>query len=483
MTKYYITTSIPYINGEPHIGHAYEFIIGDVLARYARQTHQPVIYSIGTDEHGGKIAEKAEELGITPIELADKNSQLFIDLAKKLNLSNDRFIRTTESKHIKAAQEAWKKLSKDIYKGKYKGWYCTGEETFVTETEVKANKGICPNHNRPYEELEEENYFFPLSKYSVAIEKAISSNEFKITPETRKNEILSLIKEGLEDISVSRPKETIAWGIPVPGDDNQVMYVWFEAVLNYLSVIGYPDEKEFKVFWPADTQVIGKDIIRFHAAIFPALLLGLGLPLAKNLYVHGFISIEGKKMGKSLGNFINPDEIIDKYGVDSLRYYLLRHIPSYSDGDFSWEHFRASHDDELANQLGNALSRTIALVIKYFDGQLGEVKSESSDISEYAKHMDEYRLDKALEFVWLKIKELNQYIDESKPWELAKEDDKTKLKETLINQVNKLLLIGDLLSPFLPETSDKIKSALGDGKIKPLESTLFPKDTNDDKPV
>jgi methionyl-tRNA synthetase len=476
MTKYYITTSIPYINGEPHIGHAYEFVIGDVLARYARLSHDPVVYAIGTDEHGGKIAEKADELGVSPQELADKNSQLFKDLAKKLNLSNDRFVRTTDEKHIKASQEAWKRLSKEIYKGKYKGWYCTGEEAFFTETEVKANNGTCPNHNRPYELIEEENYFFPLSKYSSAIAKAIESNEFKVTPETRKNEILSLIHEGLEDISISRPKKTIPWGIAVPDDETQVMYVWFEAVLNYLSVIGYPDEDEFKTLWPADTQVIGKDIIRFHAAILPALLLGLDLPLAKNLYVHGFISIEGQKMGKSLGNFIHPDEIIDKYGVDPLRYYLLRHIPSYSDGDFSWDLLKASYDDELANELGNALSRTIALVVKYFDGHLGEIKPESADVSEYELHISEYRLDKALEFIWLKIRELNQYIDENKPWSVAKEGNQDKLKEILSAQVSKLLLISDLLGPFLPETAEKIQSALNTDKIETMSSNLFPKD-------
>lgn len=476
MAKYYITTSIPYVNGEPHMGHTLEFVIADALVRHARKTQGPALLSIGTDEHGGKIEEKAKELGITPEELAEKNTQTFKDLAKDLYISNDRFIRTTDKKHIEIAQEIWKRLSGDIYKGKYKGWYCTGDEAFFTETEVKANNGVCPNHNRPYELIEEENWFFKLSKYSSKIASAIKSGEFKITPETKRNEILSLIESGLEDISVSRPKKTIPWGIAVPGDDTQVIYVWFEALMNYLSVIDYPDGPDFKTYWPADTQVIGKDIIRFHAAIFPAMLLGLGLPLARNLYVHGHISINGQKMSKSLGNFVSPTEAIDKYGADPLRYYLLRHIPSYDDGDFSWDALKSSYDDELANELGNALSRTVALIVTHLEGKIGNIKKANEDIKQYEQAISEYRLDRALEFVWLKIKELNQYIEDNKPWIVAKEGDKTKLREILASQVAQLLLISDLLSPFLPGTSEKIEKTLSEEVIKALPKPLFPKD-------
>ncbi|HEY1645884.1 MAG TPA: methionine--tRNA ligase [Candidatus Saccharimonadales bacterium] len=479
MSKYYVTTSIPYINGEPHLGHAMEFVIADVLARHARQQGNDVIFSTGTDEHGGKIAEKAKSLGLTPKALADQMSKKFEDLCKLLNISNDRFIRTTDPAHERSAGEIWQKLAGDIYKAKYIGWYCTGDEAFFSEAEVKANKGICPNHNRPYEKLEEDNYFFSLSKYSSKIAEAIKSNQFKILPETRRNEILSLIDSGLEDISISRPKDKLAWGIPVPGDTTQVMYVWFEALMNYITVLGYPDHADFKDYWPADVQVIGKDIIRFHAAIWPAMLLGLGLPLPKVLYVHGFINIEGRKMSKSLGNSVAPEDIIANYGADPLRYYLLRHIPSYSDGDFSLATFEAAYNNELANELGNGLSRTLAMVERYLDGDIGEIPPPEHDIAGYDLAIDECRLDRALEVVFERVKGLNQYIEEAKPWELAKGEDKEHLKEVLVYQVSSLLQIAGLLEPFLPSTAAKIQAAFSGGKAHKMSETLFPRKDND----
>jgi methionyl-tRNA synthetase len=337
MSNFYVTTSIPYVNGEPHLGHAMEFLQADVIARYVRQLGTPVIFTAGTDEHGGKIAEKAEELKLTPKVFTDQMSQKFTDLLKELNISNDRFIRTTDPDHEKRAQIIWQKLEQYIYKNAYEGWYCTGDEAFFTEAVVKENKGICPNHNRPYEKIKEENYFFKLSAFTEPVKQAIETNQFLIIPETKRNEILHVLREGLEDISISRPQNKIAWGIPVPNDPTQVMYVWFEALMNYITVLDYPEGEDFKNFWPANFQVIGKDIIRFHAAIWPAMLLGLGLPLPKALYVHGFIDINGQKMSKTLGNFISPYEVLDKYPRDAFRYYLLRHIPSNSDGDFSWE--------------------------------------------------------------------------------------------------------------------------------------------------
>jgi methionyl-tRNA synthetase len=364
MSNFYVTTSIPYVNGEPHLGHAMEFIQADVIARYIRQLGTPVIFTAGTDEHGGKMAEKANELKLSPKQFTDQMSQKFIDLLKALNVSNDRFIRTTDPDHEKRAQIIWQKLEQYIYKNAYEGWYCTGDEAFFTEAIVKENKGICPNHNRPYEKIKEENYFFKLSAFNDQVKQAIESNEFVIIPETKRNEILHVIREGLEDISISRPKDKISWGIPIPGDDSQVMYVWFEALMNYITVLGYPDGDDFKNFWPANLQVIGKDIIRFHAAIWPAMLLGLGLPLAKTLYVHGFIDIDGKKMSKSLGNFVSPYEVLEKYHRDVFRYFLLRHIPSNTDGDFSWERLEAAYNNELADQLGNAVSRTAAMITK-----------------------------------------------------------------------------------------------------------------------
>ena len=475
MAKYYITTSIPYINAEPHLGYAMELIIADVLARYARKQGNDVIFSTGTDEHGGKIAEKAEQLNMSPKEFSDSMSKKFQDLTAILNISNNRFIRTTDKIHESIAQTIWQKLDKDIYKDKYVGWYCTGDEAYFTEVEVKANKGICPNHNRPYERLEEENYFFKLSKYGPKIAEVIKNDSFRILPATRRNEILSLIESGLEDISISRPKDKISWGIDVPGDDSQVIYVWFEALMNYLSGLGYPDNSDFIDYWPPKIQVIGKDIIRFHAAIWPAILLGLKIKLPATLYVHGFINIEGQKMSKSLGNSISPEDIVSNYGTDPLRYYLLRHIPSYADGDFSIDKFTDSYNHELANELGNALSRTLAMVDQYLGGKVGEVPTPSHDLAAYEQAIKDCRLDKALEDVFEQIRGLNQYIEEEKPWQLAKSKDHEHLREVLAYQVGSLIQIADLLEPFLPDTALKIKTAFKNGQTNKMTETLFPK--------
>jgi methionyl-tRNA synthetase len=475
MSKYYITTSIPYVNGEPHLGHAMEFVMADVLARRARQAGEDVIFSTGTDEHGGKIAEKATELGLTPKELTDQMSKTFSDLAASLNISNDRFIRTTDPGHEQRAAVIWKNLAKDIYKGSYTGWYCTGDEAFFTEAEVKANNGVCPNHNRPYEKIEEENYFFRLSNYTDVITKAIATGDFVVLPDTKRNEILGVLKSGLENISISRPQEKISWGIPVPGDDTQVMYVWFEALMNYITVLGYPENEVFKAYWPAQVQVIGKDIIRFHAAIWPAMLLGLGLELPKRLFVHGFINIDGRKMSKSLGNFVSPNDIIDKYGADAFRYFFLRHIPSYNDGDFSWDAFEAAYNNELANELGNAVQRTAAMVVKYQEGKIGELPEAGHDIAQYEAALAVCKFDRALDEVWEQVRGLNQYIDEAKPWAVAKSGESEHLREVLAYQVSSLLSIASLLEPFLPETAAKIQAIFANGVVTLGETTLFPK--------
>ncbi len=474
--NYFVTTSIPYVNGEPHIGFGMELVQADVLARSARIQGKPVIFSTGTDEHGSKIAEKAAELKVTPRQLADENSQKFRELDKLLNISNDRFIRTTDHGHEQRTQIVWKNLKDDIYKGKYVGLYCTGCEAFVTEAVAKANKGVCPIHNKPYESLEEDNYFFRLSKYAPQIKKAVEDGSLLVIPATRKHEILHVIKEGLEDISVSRPKDKISWGVPVPGDNTQVMYVWFEALMNYITVLGYPEHEDFKKFWPANVQVIGKDILRFHAAIWPGMLLGLGLPLPKTLYVHGFITIDDEKISKSKGNVVHPKDIVDKYGVDGFRYYFLRHIPSYEDGDFSWEKLESSYNNELADELGNAVQRTAAMVIKYQKGIIGEIPPAKHDSAPYWEAIDKCRFDRALNEVWDQVRGLNQYIDEEKPWVLAKTKDLEHLKEVLAYQVSSLLEISDLLEPFLPETSLKIQHIFKDGVVRPLKTTLFPKE-------
>ena len=475
MSNFYITTSIPYVNSEPHIGFAMELVLADVLARYARQVGTPTLFVTGTDEHGGKIAEKADEQKLTPKEFTDKLSASFRAILPLLNISNDRFIRTTDPGHEQRAQVIWKNLTPYIYKGSYSGWYCTGDEAFFSEKVVKANNGICPQHNRPYEKIQEENYFFKLSAFTPQIKKAIETNQLIIIPETRKHEILAVINEGLEDISISRPKDKIAWGIPVPGDDSQVMYVWFEALMNYITVLGYPEHADFKKFWPANVQVIGKDILRFHAAIWPAMLLGLKVPLPKSLYVHGFITVDEKKMSKTLGNVISPKEIIDKFGTDAFRYFFLRHIPSYTDGDFSWQRLEAAYNNELADQLGNAVSRTAAMISRYQKGLIGVIPEADHDIGPFQEALGQFRFDKAMDEIWEQVKGLNQYIEESKPWELAKLNDEEHLREVLAYCVGSLLEIASLLWPFMPATSEKITQIFSSGVLKEMPPPLFPK--------
>ena len=473
--NFYVSTSIPYINGQPHLGHAMEFVMGDVLARSARKSYDKVLFSIGTDEHGGKVAEKAAELGKTPVQLADEMSSQFRSLAEKLNISNDRFIRTTDPGHEQRAALIWKAMSEHIYKNKYAGWYCTGCEAFVPEAEAQKNGGTCPIHNRPYEKIEEENYFFRLSSFETEISAKIMQGSFRILPLSRKKEIMQVIKGGLEDISISRPKEKIAWGIPVPGDESQVMYVWFEALMNYITVLGYPEHSDFTDFWPANVQVIGKDILRFHAAIWPGMLLALKLPLPKTLYVHGFINVNGQKMSKSLGNSVYPHEIIDKYGVDAFRYYFLRHVPSYDDGDFSWARFEEVYNNELANELGNAVSRTAAMVTKYQQGVIGDIPASEHDIKQYLEALESCRFDKAIEEVWEQVRGLNQYIEEAKPWTLAKNNDQDHLREVLAYMCSCLLEIAELIEPMMPATADKITAMFTTGVVRPMEGTLFPK--------
>ncbi len=475
MSKFYVTTSIPYVNNQPHIGFGMELIAADVLARYHRQLGQEVLFSTGTDEHGGKIAEKAAEAKITPKQFVDQMSQTFRDVLKTLNISNDRFIRTTDPGHEQRVKLIWQKLTPHIYKGTYEGWYCVGHEEYFPEMIVKANKGVCPDHNRPYEKLQEENYFFKVSAFAGDVRKAIGSDSFKVIPASRKNEILSVLNAGLVDISISRPKNKIGWGIAVPGDETQVMYVWFEALMNYITVLGYPEHADFKKFWPADVQVIGKDILRFHAAIWPAMLLALGLPLPKTLYVHGFVNINHQKISKTLGNVIAPKDVVERFGIDATRYFFTRHIPAYEDGDFTWERMEAAYNDELADQLGNAVSRTAAMITKYQNGLIGNIPEPEHDIAPYQEAMAKCRFDRALEEVWEQVKGLNQYIDETKPWQVAKNQDATHLQEVLAYIVASLLEIAALLAPFMPQTAAKIQSVFASGVLKPLPQSLFPK--------
>jgi methionyl-tRNA synthetase len=474
-SPFYITCAIPYTNAPAHIGHALEFVQSDVLARYHRDLGEDVLLSHGADEHGSKNYKTALELGIDPQAFADDITPKFIKIHEALNISYDRFVRTTSSEHKKSAQALWKKLeaSGDIYKSKYEGLYCVGCETFVTDGQARENKGICPIHEKPYEKLVEENYFFRLSKYLTEIEEAIKTDRIRIVPVTRKHEALALIGEGLSDLSASRPVASLPWGVPVPSDKDQVMYVWFEALMYYLTALSYPGG-DVEHYWPAQIQVIGKDILRFHALIWPAILLSAGLDLPKALSVHGFVSSAGKKMSKSLGNTIDPFEAVEQYGADAFRYYLLRHIPAHDDGDFTWEKFEQSYNSELADDLGNLVFRTASMVSRYQDGAIGQVPEAEHDVSRYHEALENFQFDRALETVWEQIHSLNQYIEEEKPWELAKED-KDHLSEVLGYLVGSLLQIAQLLDPFLPATAQQIREGFKDGVISPELKPLFPK--------
>jgi len=476
MPKFYVTTASAYTNGAPHIGYAMELIQGDVLARYHRQKGDDVWYVTGTDEHGTKIKRAADEAGKTPKEYTDGISQLFRDLGPALTVSTDQFVRSTDPAHEAVAQALWKACAKDIYKAKYEGWYCVGCETFYTEIDVPDH--ICPIHKKPIEKIAEENYFFKLSAYTSQIKELISSDKLLIRPALRKNEIMALLEKGLEDISISRDRKQLTWGVPVPGDDSQVMYVWFDALGFYISALGYPDGQKFKDFWPANVQIVGKDILRHHAAIWPAMLLSAGLSPQQSLYAHGHISSEGHKMSKSLGNVVGPQDVINKYGVDALRYYLLREIPADGDGDFSWARMEAVYNADLANDLGNLVQRVAVMISKYQNNVIGDLPPHSHDIAPYEEAMADLRFDRALTEIWLLIRGLNQLLEEEKPWELAptgKRADPSHLAEVLHHAVADLVQIATLLMPFLPTTSQKIAATFAGGVVRADVGILFPK--------
>lgn len=478
--KLYITTAIPYVNAKPHIGTSIDYLIADIWARYHRHNGQEVRFQVGTDEHGNKIAAKAKELGKEPQAYVDEMVKNFEEMIKTVNVSYTDFVRTTDAHHKQSVQYIWQQLQPYIYKGTYTGWYCVGDEAFFTDKEVEANGGICPNHNKPYEHLSEENYYFKLSAFTDKIKEAIESRKFDIVPAFRKNEILKLLEGGLDDISVSRPKKNLTWGVPIPGDDSQVMYVWIDALSNYITVLGYPDNEQWRDYWPADVQVVGKDILRFHAAIWPAMLMALDLPLPKKLLAHGFIDVGGVKMSKSLGNVIDPLEVISEYGLDAFRYYFSRHVSTQDDGDFTYEKFENAYNNELSNELGNLVQRVVAMVNRYQAGVIGDGVTAEHDTSIYHDMMRSLEFNKALDEVWVMVRSLNQYLEDVKPWNVAKEketnpDAAGHLEEILLHATGTLRQIGGLLAPFLPATSEAIEKIFSDGVITPYEGVLFPK--------
>jgi methionyl-tRNA synthetase len=478
--KLYITTAIPYVNGTPHIGHALDYTLADIWSRYQNQNGHDVRFQVGTDEHGNKIAAKAAENNLDPQAYVDSMYGNFEELIKSLNVEYTDFIRTTDGHHKGAVQYIWQQLQPYIYKGSYEGWYCQGCESFVTDKEATDNNGICPDHQTPYERLSEDNYYFKASAFSEKIREAIETNKLKIVPEFRKKEFLELMKEGIKDVSISRPRKHLSWGVSVPGDDEQVMYVWLDALSNYITVLGYPDRQEWKDYWPADVQVVGKDILRFHAGIWPAMLLGLGLPLPKVLLVHGFVNVGGAKMSKSLGNGVAPKEVIEQYGTDAFRYYFSRHIPTQDDGDFTWEKFETAYNSELGNDLGNLVQRVAAMITRYQAGVIGDGPQAEHDMGPYRKAMTEFEFNQALDEVWNNIRALNQYLENVKPWEIAKNREKDTeasehLSEVLSYASGTLLQIADLLFPFMPATAKAIHALFETGVVPAEFSPLFPK--------
>ena len=478
--KLYVATAIPYVNGAPHIGNALDYLLADIWTRYQKQNGHEVRFQVGTDEHGNKIAAKAAELGIDPKSYTDKMYGNFENLMKKVGTSYTDFVRTTDDHHVASLQYIWQKLQPYIYKGSYQGWYCIGHEAFFTDKEVQTTGGICSDHQTPYQQVSEDNYYLKTSAFSDQIKAALNDGTMEILPNFRKNEFLELIKDGLADVSISRPKKSLTWGIPVPGDPEQIMYVWFDALANYITVLGYPDREDWKEFWPADVQVIGKDILRFHAGIWPAILLGLGLELPKRLLAHGFVNIGGAKISKTVGNTIDPNEIIDGYGVDAFRYFFSRHIPTLDDGDFTWEKFENAYNNELGNDLGNLIQRVASMIVKYQAGVIGESAQTEHDMTLYHQAMDNLEFNKAIDEVWNMVRSLNQYIDNVKPWEVAKELDKDPeaephLSEILAHCAGALIQIADLLTPFLPTTATRILEIFESGVVKLPETVLFPK--------
>lgn len=469
---YSLSTPIYYINAVPHIGHAYTSTAADVLARYHRKQGREVLFSTGTDENSKKTTEAAEKAGQDPRTYTDEMAVKWQEVMDKLGISYDRFVRTTEEDHQKTTYALLERIQEagDIYKGSYEGLYCVGCESFIKETDLVDGK--CPDHNKEPEKLTEENYFFKLSKYGDQLLQHIKDNPDFVRPQSRRNEVVSFIEQGLEDISVTREKQD--WGMRYPFDEQHVIYVWVEALINYLTVTGYPGEG-FDKWWPMDAHLVGKDIIKFHCVYWPAMLLSAGLPLPKTVVANGFINVGGVKISKSLGNAVDPIGLSDEYGLDALRYYVMSQVPYGADGDFTLEHFHDVYNAHLANELGNLVQRTATMARRYLESGFGEVPKGSLDEGPYHQAFADYQLDKAINHVWTSVRALNQYVEENKPWELAKADDQDKLKAVLLHLVGGILQVSELLEPFLPETADKIAKTFSGGKVNPDVGILFPK--------
>ncbi|OGZ47239.1 MAG: methionine--tRNA ligase [Candidatus Ryanbacteria bacterium RIFCSPHIGHO2_02_FULL_45_13b] len=496
MSKFYITTSIPYVNGPPHIGHALEFVQADAIARWHRLCGEDVFFLTGTDEHGAKIARAAEVAGTDAKTFVDEQSQRFRDLIKQLAVTPDDMIRTSDKKrHWPGAEEMWRRMAKrgDIYKGVYKGLYCIGHEAFVTEKDLQD--GICEDHGKAPEYIEEENYFFHLSEYAGEVKRQIEAGYLEVVPHARMNEILMFLGDDVEDISFSRPAKDIPWGIPVPDDSSNNMYVWCDALTNYISALGFgtSSDDRMRMYWPCDIHLVGKDIARFHAILWPAMLLSAGLPLPKKIFVHGHIHSGGRKMSKTLGNVIDPFSLIEIYGAEAVRYVLLGHVPLFSDADLTVDRIHELYTAHLVNGVGNLVSRVSAMSLQYFEGtitrptdallasvplksdidvidardrdlKVGSITLEwfirENTIPRYLAAWEEYRLDGALQEVMQLLRMLDGYIQDYEPYKLIKIDPE-QTQAILWGLVSSIHRASRLLAPFLPGTALAIAGALG----------------------
>jgi methionyl-tRNA synthetase len=504
--SFYVTTPIYYVNAAPHLGHAYTTIAADVLARHHRQRGEDVFFLTGTDEHGEPVADAAHALGVSPQELADKNAERFKALAPLIGASNDFFIRTSDPQHMAKVQEVLSRVRENgyVYEGTYEGSYCPRCADFKAENEIDAGNR-CPIHHIELTREQEDSYFFRLSSFQESLERLYGEREGFVAPRTRYNEALSFIRSGLRDVPLTRHKLT--WGVPVPWDPDHVFYVWFDALLNYYTALSFAPppasssgagESLTEEFWPASYHVIAKDILRFHAVYWPALLMAAEIELPEHIFVHGYLLMEGEKMSKSLGNVLDPFAVIDRFGADALRFYLLREVPFGQDGSVSSASFELRYESELANELGNLASRTIAMLGRYRDGVVpaGEVDpgllSDFAGLGErFSEHLDRAELTLALDEVWQRVRRLNRYVEEQAPWRLAKDDSrKEDLDRVLHTLTEGLRTVTVLLWPYMPASAERLLGALGapdlslagaelgvgrGRRVRPIEQ-LFPKD-------
>jgi methionyl-tRNA synthetase len=471
---YYVTTPIYYVNAEPHLGHAYTTIAADILARHMRQRGEDVFFLTGTDEHGEPVTQAAERQGLTPQELVDRNAPKFEQLLPKIEVSNDFFIRTTDPEHVAKVQEITQRVHDNgyVYEGVYEGWYCPRCAAFYSEAELGPGH-TCPIHEIPLEREREENWFFRLSAFQEQLEQLYAERPDFVQPDFRRNEALSFITQGLEDVSLSRPKLT--WGVPLPWDPEQVIYVWFDALLNYVTALSYAREGEdlTERYWPAN-HIIAKDILKFHTIYWPAFLLAAGLEVPRTIYVHGYLLLGEKKMSKSLGNVLDPFEVIERFGADALRFYCFREVSFGQDGSVSAAGFEQRYEAELANDWGNLASRTLAMIERYREGVIPDAEPDPALVdgddglgeidARVRERLDRFEITAALETIWARVRRLNRYVEEQRPWDLAKDAGEAERLDTVLYSLAEgVRVLALLLLPYMPETSGKLLEALAEG--------------------